>query len=373
MLRLLISIFVLILSQAIIAAELVVTVKNPLNIERTEIVSVDFSKFSFNDVNNLKVFNSDKEIISQLTDSNLDGKVDGIIFQDKFKQNETKKYIVKETSLTTRFSSKTFVMFVEGREDIAWESNKVAYRMYGPPLSAEVNNGIDVWAKRVENLVVKKWYSEEEEGIKSYHVDGGEGADFFSVGKSLGCGGSALLIDDSLYQSGVYEKYQIVETGPIRAKFVLSYKFDVNGRSINEQKIISINADSYLNRIETSYSEIPINAKFVAGLVKRKNVTVDSDFDNLIISVWGDISQKKSDGELGIGLLFDDAISPEIIEDDNHILIKSDFKNNKAPLYFTGAGWSRQSDNFNKSNWIKYLKDYKIKLNNPLVVEVAEK
>ena len=95
--------------------------------------------------------------------------------------------------------------YVLPREDYAWENDRIAFRMYGPALAAEVNNGIDVWTKRVRYLIVKKWYKESEgsaPGKDTYHQDRGEGADFFEVGKSLGAGGSGLWYGGALHQPG---------------------------------------------------------------------------------------------------------------------------------------------------------------------------
>ncbi len=74
-------------------------------------------------------------------------------------------------------------LFVLPREDFAWENDRIAFRVYGPALAGEVNNGIDVWTKRVRSLIVQKWYRESEgssPGKDNYHVDRGEGADFFT-------------------------------------------------------------------------------------------------------------------------------------------------------------------------------------------------
>jgi len=84
-----------------------------------------------------------------------------LIFQSSFKPHEEKQFVVSETDREVS----TFPPLVDGRfekprEDYAWENDRIAFRMYGPALAAEVNNGIDVWTKRVRYLIVDKWYSE---------------------------------------------------------------------------------------------------------------------------------------------------------------------------------------------------------------------
>ena len=47
----------------------------------------------------------------------------------------------------------------ERKDDLAWENDKVAFRVYGPALrSGPEDSGIDVWCKRVARPVIDKWY-----------------------------------------------------------------------------------------------------------------------------------------------------------------------------------------------------------------------
>jgi len=344
------------------------TVENNLDILRSqETISINLKRMD--NPSNIIVAEKDGNVlVSQLIDNDQDGKPDELIFQDDFKANENKTYHLKISSKKEETKSKVYSTVVKGREDIAWESDKIAFRMYGPPLAKEVNNGIDVWAKSVDYLIVDKWYKEEEEGIKSYHIDGGEGADFFSVGKSLGDGGSALYVNGKLYQSGVYKHCKILTNGPIRTKFKLTYEFNVDGKTITEEKAISIDAGSNMNRIETQYSLIPKDVEFAAGLVKRANTSVAADFSNGIISLWGDISEKKSDGELGTSVIFPFGNNVKIMEDSTHVLITSDISSDDAIVYYAGAGWTKRKDFLSQKDWINYLKEYSLKIKNPLVV-----
>ncbi|VAX28692.1 hypothetical protein MNBD_IGNAVI01-316 [hydrothermal vent metagenome] len=367
------SIFILITCVGLFAQEnqTTFTVANEQNISRIhETVSIDLSKTNF--TSNVGVTDDkNNSIVSQLIDNDGDDKFDELIFQDDFKGNETKTYHLKKSDKKEQTESKVYATVVEGREDIAWESDKIAFRMYGPPLAKEVDNGIDVWVKSVDYLIVDKWYREEEEGIKSYHVDGGEGADFFSVGRSLGAGGSAITLNDSLFQSGVYKSYKILANGPIRTMFKLNYEFDVNGKKITEEKTIQLDAGSYINKIMTRYSTVPDDAKFVAGLVKRGNTSVSTDFDNSIISLWGDISNKKSDGELGTAVILPYGNNLEIIEDSTHILLLSSL-NDKPMIYYAGADWTKREDFASEKDWLNYVKDTSLKIRNPLNVKIVK-
>lgn len=102
-------------------------------------------------------------------------------------------------------------------DDITWENDIAAYRVYGPALqrSGEKAYGIDVWLKSTKELDVDHryavtWQSNidkaffrsigNQEGVDfvdratSFHLDHGQGLDCYNVGPSLGCGTPAVMI-----------------------------------------------------------------------------------------------------------------------------------------------------------------------------------
>jgi hypothetical protein len=87
------------------------------------------------------------------------------------------------------FAPKTYARFVPERyDDFAWENDRIAFRVYGKALEKvpdEMAHGQDVWAKRTSEMVINKWYKSCD-----YHVDHGQGLDFYDVGFSLGSGSS---------------------------------------------------------------------------------------------------------------------------------------------------------------------------------------
>src|SRR5215204_147060 len=157
---------------------------------------------------------------------------------------------------------------------MAWENDRVAFRIYGEGLkktpSAMSSNGIDVWLKRTRNLVVEKWYAK---GHDAYHVDTGEGADFFDVGETLGVGGTALWRGDSLQRGDNFKAWKTLAEGPIRAAFELRYDpWGGAGLRVSEVKRVVIDAGHHLYRAESRFrveggsaAAIP----YATGVVKR--------------------------------------------------------------------------------------------------------
>ena len=232
---------------------------------------------------------SKKVLTSQSIDENGDGIDDVLLFQSSFKANEEKQFILypagrqdfKKTDVKTLVDGQ----FMLPREDFAWENDLIAFRVYGSPIAGNVLNGIDAWTKRVHYPIIEKWY-EGEENVPPvvYHEDHGEGADFFSVGRTLGCGGAGVLQNGKLIQAGLFSFYRVITNGPLRVSFELYYPdWQIDTVKYLEVKRITLDAGQQLNKIETRFiPEIPAAKELMvaAGLAKRKNTVLTRGTDN---------------------------------------------------------------------------------------------
>jgi len=360
-----------------------ITVINPISINRnSETIEIGFEQVKkiLPEINSTNyVVLSDKEniqIAHQLIDGDQDGRIDQLIFQSDFLPDETKSFVVKiDKTGQKEFVNKVATKFVKGREDFAWENDRIAFRIYGPALAADVDNGIDVWTKRVKNLIIEKWYAGEERAENekiSYHVDHGEGADFFAVGKSLGCGGSSIWKNNKLYQSGVFKTYRKIAEGPLRAIFEVAYNYQVNGNEINEVKRITLDAGKNLNKIDISYNwKGKINKiEFAAGLVKREGITKYDNVKNRWVSLWGQTTKNPEDEFLGMGIVFPKSIFKSFAENENHFLMIGQSKSNSSFTYYSGAGWTRSGDFKNVEDWNNYLTRFSKVISNPLKLKI---
>lgn len=116
------------------------------------------------------------------------------------------------------------VRHVEARkDDIAWENDWAAYRIYSlkSPVE-EIGSGIDYWAKTVDYPILDKWYAANSAG-GSYHSNQGEGCDFYVVGKNRGVGGNGVWGDGRLYASAPYQDWKFNVDTPERISFTVSY------------------------------------------------------------------------------------------------------------------------------------------------------
>ena len=91
-------------------------------------------------------------------------------------------------------------------DDMAWENDRIAHRMYGFALNTPAaggerlrGSGIDVWGKRVTYPIIDRWYAK---GHDQFHKDGeGEGLDLYSIGGSRGAGGTGVWDGTKLWTS----------------------------------------------------------------------------------------------------------------------------------------------------------------------------
>ncbi len=152
----------------------------------------------------------------------------------------------------------------ERKDDLAWENDKMAFRVYGPALRDSVeDSGIDAWTKRVARPVIGKWYVDELKHGISYHKDHGEGLDAYKVGDTLGCGGLGFWIDGKLVTANTYLSAEILWTGPEVAEFhtVYRYPVKVNGRPLLEYRVTRLRLGERLCEMTSIFSDRP-NQRF---------------------------------------------------------------------------------------------------------------
>ncbi|HEX9006752.1 MAG TPA: DUF4861 family protein [Bacteroidota bacterium] len=342
------------------------------------------------------VFDGSAELPSQvMTDPDAPGKKE-LLFQSDFGARERKSFQVRLAPLESApsrgsFASPVDAQFVLPREDVAWESDRIAFRIYGSVLAGNVDNGIDVWTKRVRSPIVGKWYKADEGRISGkdyYHLDRGEGADFFSVGRSLGAGGCAPWRNGKLYQPGLFTDHRILATGPVRAAFRVSYdKGTIDGVPFREVMTVSIDRGSNLSRIEVLYSGFPgiDTLTCFAGLVKRNGVTPawgttmrrgSSTADGEVTAfcwagLWGPTNDDPVNGSLGTGVVLAAPAAGRVGNDSTHFGLLITARRGSPLVYYAGAGWTRSGDFATEKDWSTYLETTAVLLKAPLRVEVA--
>lgn len=284
--------------------------------------------------------------------------------------------------------------YPERLDDIAWENDRIAFRTYGPALQAtgERAFGYDIWVKRVSDLVVEDRYAleldpETVEKIKelraydpesankwandvSYHVDHGNGLDYYSVGPTLGAGTSALLnAEGAIVYPYCYQTYKILDNGPLRFTVKLTYNpFDIDDQQgVVETRIISLDAGSQLNKIKVAYKNLSANKPIATGIVLHEpsdEYVADADAGFIAYAE----STHPENGQTFVGAVFPDKIK-ETKKAEGHVVAISDYKRGSTYTYYAGGGWSKWGFNDSRE-WFTYIRDYANKVREPLSITV---
>ena len=314
------------------------------------------------------------EVVSQVVDADANGTPELLIFQSSFWPSERKQFFLEGVAPAAKPVSRVHVRHDAPRDDVAWESDRIAFRIYGEGLkktsSAMSSSGIDIWVKSVRTPVLEKWYGK---GHDSYHVDTGEGADFFDVGESLGVGGTALWRGDSLYRADNFQSHRITADGPIRASFELRYDpWSAGDLTVSEVKRFSIDAGQNLYRQESVFSSNnPGDITYAIGLVKRAGMTATESKAQAWgwLSGWGTIDPKNGGhGEMGTAVLLPRQRIVDWKETPTHYIAISRAPPGQPVVHYIGGGWTASGDFQNPQSWWRYLDRFSMRLASPVVI-----
>lgn len=266
-----------------------VAVTNPTDAARTgEMVEVDVASLGLTEGAGLVVVDAEGvEIPSQITH---DGK---LIFQADVEAAAVATYTVKEGKAADYQTYACGKVYPERVDDMAWESNLIAFRVYGPALQAsgEKAFGNDVWLKNNTELpVVEARYAlelnpetrakiaelkktdkkaaKELAASVSYHNDHGNGFDPYKVGPTLGAGATALLDGQKIVYPYCYSECEVVDNGPLRFTAKLTYlPTTIGERTVTEKRTISIDYGSFLNKTTVCYEGSEGDYQTMSGIV----------------------------------------------------------------------------------------------------------
>lgn len=144
------------------AENVTVSVSNNTGMQRQELVEVSvddvYTRLGIQKGGQFIVKNAlGQQVVYQVT---YDGK---LLIDASVRPNGTAEFIITPG---TPKPMKTYVcgrQYPERVDDIAWENDRTAYRVYGPALqrTGEQAFGIDVWVKNTPDLEVEKRYDTE--------------------------------------------------------------------------------------------------------------------------------------------------------------------------------------------------------------------
>lgn len=391
-----------------------VEVSNPHDFDRhPEMVELSLKdvaeQLSVNEEDIIVKDSEGNEVAYQLTH---DGK---LIFQVQLDAKETIAYRIFKGEAKEYETVVFGKQYPERADDFVWENDIVGFRAYGPALQArgEKGFGYDLFAKRdtkhpfLANLYdralgerTKAIYQEllkvDEKKAEDYkldsmtlHIDKGNGMDVYAVGPTLGAGVTALMVDNEVIFPWCYKDYEILDYGPLRISFKLTFNPVVIGADENvvETRVITLDAGSHLNHTSVVYENLSSSKELVAGIVLRdKEGKEVSDVEQGYIAYPApSMNFDYRNPDIDNGIHFVGHVYPDNVKDvksiyysdkeskelrggsAGHIMAFSDYNPGDQFNYFWGFGWSH-SEMKTYDQWIKYLDIFSKMVKNPLTV-----
>ncbi len=322
----------------------------------------------------------------------------------------------------------TGALYKMRKDDIAWENDRCAYRVYGPALqrTGERSFGTDIWAKNTPDTVVYERYVMDKQGnvdgdkvdekvkseerkmknlsgaaleaqkakIKalkaesyeidvttSFHLDHGNGLDPYRVGATLGLGAPSLMIGNQQFLPYCYKTYKILDNGPLRFTVELTYNPSTIGdmQNVVEHRIISLDKGSNFNKMTIWYEGLTHPTDFATGFPIHEEDTETKTFAKDYVSYADPTDNiEVNNSQVFVGVLFPNGIDNTYYQlfDKKHdgatghaLGLKRGLKNAEKYSYYFGAAWSKY-DVRSYTEWQIRIKEFLEALKTPLQVKL---
>lgn len=281
-----------------LAQPCVVSITNPTDLQRQEVVGIDTAQLNFDTSHGVVVRDAfGIERPSQLTQN-------GELLIDVHVRPHSQTTFTIQPGQAAPFKPYVWGRYYPERaDDISFENDRTGFRIYGPETQrrGEKSFGIDLWVKHSSELLVDSLYRlefsrhQEIEALRklsklqeadslvtltSYHLDHGAGMDGYGVGATLGCGTPALMVGDSIYHPWCYETYEIVENGPLRFALRLDFApVRIGKDKVTEHRLMVLDKGSNFCRMTVWYEGLSHPVSLAAGLTIRT-----ADTESLLIA-----------------------------------------------------------------------------------------
>ena len=322
----------------------------------------------------------------------------------------------------------TGALYKMRKDDIAWENDRCAYRVYGPALqrTGERSFGTDIWAKNTPDTVVYERYVMDKQGnvdgdkvdekvkseerkmknlsgavleaqkaktkalkaesyeidvTTSFHLDHGNGLDPYRVGATLGLGAPSLMIGNQQFLPYCYKTYKILDNGPLRFTVELTYNPSTIGdmQNVVEHRIISLDKGSNFNKMTVWYEGLTHPTDFATGFPIHEEDTETKTFAKDYVSYADPTDNiEVNNSQVFVGVLFPNGIDNTYYQlfDKKHdgatghaLGLKRGLKNAEKYSYYFGAAWSKY-DVRSYTEWQIRIKEFLEALKTPLQVKL---
>ena len=390
------------LPAAALAAGATVTVTHELNAARpSATIAVPFTEIAKVDPT-LRMFHvvvrdpKGRVLPSQITNYQHDHRganYDDLVFAYDFAAGEKRAVFSVEPVAqgTPPETPCAYARFVpERHDDMAWENDRIAHRMYGPTLNSESagrerlrGSGIDIWGKRVAYPIIDRWYAK---GHDQFHKDEeGEGYDIYSIGGSRGAGGTGVWDGAKLWTSDNFSRAEVLSNGPRRAAFRLTYApWDAGAiGSVSEIKQFTTDCGRNFHTVDSTFDLAGPEAVIGIGITEHAQAegfpkaVLTQDPNGRWMSFW----EENKDGALGIAVILGAGETPAGFAHEppakppgnanNLLLVKA--RDGVPVRYFTGAAWSGSGQFKDRAAWEDHVRKEAERALKPVTITVSSR
>ena len=330
--------------QAAAMQQAIIVVSNPTSTPRTELISLSMSEVKAK-LGNANPKKGEAYIVKNKRGQQIGSQIthDGLLLIDaNVRPHGSATYFV---SIGKPYKQKVYAtgaLYKIRKDDIAWENDRCAYRVYGPALqkTGERSFGTDIWVKNTPDTVVYERYikdmngnikgdkidakvralqkqeknlesqakneknktkaakleaqlktiqahrkslqaeSRETDILTSFHLDHGNGLDSYRVGATLGLGAPSLMVGKNQVLPYCYKTYKILDNGPLRFTVELTYNPSTVGdmKNVVEHRIISLDKGSNFNKMTVWYDGLTQATDFATGFPIHEEDTETKTF-----------------------------------------------------------------------------------------------
>ena len=413
------------------AQQATIVVNNPTSTPRTELISLSMNEVKAK-LGNATPKKGETYIVKNKSGQQIGSQIthDGYLLIDaSVRPHGSATYYVTIGKPYQQKVWTTGALYKIRKDDIAWENDRCAYRVYGPALqrTGERSFGTDVWVKNTPDTVVYERYVKDMNGnikgdkidakvralqkqekseknkakaaalakqikalqaesnevdiLTSFHLDHGNGLDPYRVGATLGLGAPSLMMGKNQVLPYCYKDYRILDNGPLRFTVELTYNPSTVGdmKNVVEHRIISLDKGSNFNKMTVWYDGLTHATDFATGFPIHEEDTESKTFAKDYVSYADPTDNiEVNNSQVFVGVLFPEGIDNTYYQlfDKKHdgatghaLGLKRSLKNQEKYSYYFGAAWSKY-DVKSYAEWQIRIKEYLDALKTPLGVEV---
>ena len=413
------------------AQQATIVVNNPTSNPRTELISLSMNEVKAK-LGNAAPKKGEAYIVKNKSGQQIGSQIthDGYLLIDaSVRPHGSATYYVTIGKPYQQKVWTTGALYKIRKDDIAWENDRCAYRVYGPALqkTGERSFGTDVWVKNTPDTVVYERYIKDMNGnikgdkidakvralqkqekseknkakaaalakqikalqaesnevdiLTSFHLDHGNGLDPYRVGATLGLGAPSLMVGKNQVLPYCYKDYKILDNGPLRFTVELTYNPSTVGdmKNVVEHRIISLDKGSNFNKMTVWYDGLTTPTDFATGFPIHEEDTESKTFAKDYVSYADPTDNiEVNNSQVFVGVLFPEGIDNTYYQlfDKKHdgatghaLGLKRGLKNGEKYSYYFGAAWSKY-DVRSYAEWQIRIKEYLDALKTPLGVEV---